>query len=316
MEDSPSNPSARLPWWRRLLPPLIAVVLVVLLLWTLDLHAFVQHLRSVNYPGFLAFCLVFSLLLLASDSLATSFVYSRAVCPLRFREFFLIRGASYLPSMLNHHIGQAWVTWYVSRVYRAPLWRVTGATLLVYGTTFGCLLVFGGISLLLDRSAAPWLLPLLAIAGTAGVGYLATIAIKPAFLAKRQVLAPLFEVGVMGHLAAFALRFPHVLVLFLGSWLPFRFFGVDIPPAAAFAYIPVLMVVAVLPITPQAVGTRDWFSRHYFSQFAAGTSAEQEASVAAATLTYAAALSVLQAVFALLLMHRALRVLRQTKDQP
>jgi Lysylphosphatidylglycerol synthase TM region len=308
---APPTPRDERPLWRKVLPFVLALGLTGLLVWRLDLAAFVRHLRGVNYPAFLGFCWVFVVLLLAADSLATSFVYSKTVCPVRFRDLFLIRGASYLPSMLNHHVGQAWLTWYMSRAYKAPLWRVAGATLLVYATTFASLFLFGAISLVFDRKGAPWLIPLLAVVFVAGIGYLVVIRIKPAFLVKRQVLAPLFDVGIVGHMQALALRIPHILVLFLGTWLPFRFFGVDIPPGAAFAYIPVLMVVSALPITPQGVGTRDWFSLHYFSQYGAGNQAEQEAAVAAATLSFAVALSLFQAVFALLLMHRALRVLNQ-----
>ncbi len=309
------TPRDERPLWRRVLPLVLAVGLTALLVSRLDLTAFVRHLRNVNYAGFLAFCWTFCLLLLAADSLATSFVYSRTVCPIRFRELFLIRGASYLPSMLNHHVGQAWLTWYMSRAYGAPLWRVAGATLLVYGTTFGCLFLLGGISLLVDGATAPWLAPLLGVAAVGAVSYLAVIALKPKALARRQVLAPLFEVGVTGHLLAFALRLPHVMVLMLGTWLPFRFFGVDIPPAAAFAYVPILMVVSALPVTPQGVGTRDWFSLHYFSQYGMGSQAEREAAVAATTLSFAVAISLLQAVLALVLMHRALRILRRSGPQ-
>lgn len=311
MDEAPPTPRDERPVWRRVLPFVLALGLTSLLIWRLDLGAFLRHLGGVNYPAFLAFCWTFCLLLLAADSLATSYVYSRTVCPVRFRELFLIRGASYLPSMLNHHVGQAWLTWYMSRAYHAPLWRVAGATLLVYATTFGCLFIFGGVSLLFDHNEAPWLAPLLAVAAVSGIGYLVVIRIKPSFLAKRQVLAPLFDVGVSGHLVALALRLPHVAVLFLGTWLPFRFFGVDIPPGAAFAYVPVLMVVSALPVTPQGVGTRDWFSLHYFSQYGLGDQADQEAAVAATTLSFAVAISLFQAALALALMHRALRVLHQ-----
>ncbi|OQB12712.1 MAG: hypothetical protein BWY17_03044 [Deltaproteobacteria bacterium ADurb.Bin207] len=276
---------------------------------------FARHLRQVNTVGFLAFCFVFSITLLASDSLATSFVYSRTVCPVRFHEVFLIRGASYLPSMLNHHLGQAWLTWYVSRVYKAPLGRVAGATLLVYGTTFGCLLLLGGVSLALDASSARWLGPIMIAASVGAVVYLVVIASRPAILVRRQVLAPLFDVGVVGHLLAFALRVPHILVLFLGTWLSFRFFDVDIPPAVALVTMPVLLVISALPVTPQGVGTRDWFSLHAFSQYAIGDKMEQEAAVAATTLSFAVGISIFQAALALYLMHRALRVLAMTKDK-
>ena len=315
MAQVPPTPRDERPLWRRMLPFVIALGLTILLVWRLDLRAFWGHLQSVNYAGFLGFCLVFTLFLLAADSLATAYVYSRTVCPVRFRELFLIRGASYLPSMVNHHVGQAWLTWYMSRAYQAPLWRVAGATLLVYATTFGCLFIFVALSLLVGQSPPGWLIPVLVAAGISGTGYLIVIHLKPAWLAKRQVLAPLFDVGVKGHLIALALRLPHVAVLFAGSWIPFQFFRVHIPPEAAFAYVPVLMVVSALPITPQGVGTRDWFSLHYFSDYGPGTQAQQEAAVAAATLSYAVGISLVQAVLALGLLNRALRVLHQSRDK-
>ena len=316
MKSVPLTPHDNRPWWQRILPFVVAVALTGLLVWRLDLGLFVQHLRGVNYLAFLGFCSAFCVLLLLADAWATAYVYSRTVCRVPVKELFLIRGASYLPSMLNHHIGQAWLTWYMAKAYRAPLWRVAGATLLVYATTFGCLFVFGAVSLLFDTGLAPWLPALLAMGTVAGIGYLVVIHVRPAFLAKRQLLAPLFDVGVKGHLVAMALRLPHVGVLFLGTWLPFRFFDVAIPPAAAFAYVPVVMVVSALPVTPQGVGTRDWLSLLYFSRFGLGTQAEQEAAVAATTLSFAVSISLFQAVFALGLMQRALRMLRAEPPNP
>lgn len=307
--ELPPPPRDERPWWRRALPFVIAVALTAYLVTKMDLAAFVKHLRGVDYVSFLGFCWGFSLLLLSADALATSFVYSRTVCPIRFRELLLIRGASYLPSVLNHHLGQAWLTWYVARAYRAPLWRVAGATLLVYGTIFGWLAVLGSISLLFEQSQAWWLGPILGLIGVSGIGYLVVIWRKPAFLLRKQFLAPLFEIGITGHLQAFAIRLPHILVLFLGSWLPFRFFDVDIPPGPAFTFVPILMVVAALPITPQGVGTRDWFASHYFAKYGPGDPAEQVAAVMATTLSFVVAISLVQVVFSMLLMHRALRVL-------
>ncbi len=308
-----ASPRDDRPWWRRALPLLFAVALVGLLLVRLDLHAFVQHVRSVSVPGFAAFCAVFTVALVAADALATSFVYQRTVCPITFREFFLIRGASYLPSLLSHHVGQAWLTWYLSRRYQAPLWRVAGSTLINYATTFASLFLFGTVSLLFEHNAAPWLTPVLAVVAVAGLAYLLALRIAPPSLARRQLLAPLFDIGIRGHLEAVALRIPHMLVLFAGSWIPFAFFGVHIPPGAAFAYVPVLMVVAALPITPQGVGTRDWFALHCFSQYGPGSPADQQAAVVAATLTFAVGITLVQAVFSLALMPRALRLLHAAR---
>jgi hypothetical protein len=294
------------PWWRRALPFATAIALTAFLIARLDLHAFARYVRGVHAVGFLAFCTVFSVALVIADCFATSFVFRRTVCPISFRELLLIRGASYLPSLLNHHVGQAWLTWYLSRVYKAPLWRVAGATLLNYATTFAALLLFGFVSLLFEHNAVPWLAPVLAALTVAGVAYLALLAAAPPALARRQILAPLFEVGIRGHLQALVLRIPHMLVLFAGTWIPFAFFNIRIPAGPAFAYIPILMVIVALPVTPQGVGTRDWFALHYFARYGPGTLPEQEAAVAASTLTFVAGITLVQAALSLLLMRRAI----------
>ena len=165
---------------------------------------------------------------------ATTVVYRRTVAPVRFREFWVLRGASYLPSILNHHVGQAFLTYYVARIYGVSLARMAGGTLLVYVSWMGWLAAAGTVAL--AASGQPLLRPALLLA--AGVAYLIVIAWRPARLARVKLLAPLFEAGIRGHAVALAVRLPHFVVLFLGTWLPFFFFGVDVPLASALVYIP------------------------------------------------------------------------------
>ena len=68
------------------------------------------------------------------------------------------------------------------------------------------------------------------------------IALKPKIMRARQATQVLVESGVRGHLLALVYRVPHVVVLFIGTWVPFAFFGVQIPLTDALAYIPVVML--------------------------------------------------------------------------
>jgi hypothetical protein len=230
-------------------------------------------------------------------------VYRRTVAPIPFPAFWVLRGASYLPSLLNHHVGQAFLTYYVARRYRVPLARMAGGTLLVYVSWMGCLAGTGCLAMV--AAGQPVVLPALVIA--AGLAYLGVIAVRPAFLAQTKLLAPLFEAGLAGHLLAMAVRVPHLVVLFLGTWLPFLFFGVDIPFASAITYVPILMVGVTLPITPQGVGTRDLIAVTFFETFAAGATHEARlAAIAAATTSWVVAFTLTEALFGLILLRRAL----------
>lgn len=312
-DASPGPRAAPSPWWRRALPFALAAGFIAYTLHKVDLPTFARRVAAVDLPAFAAFSIGFLLLLLTADTFATVIVYRRTVAPVRFGELWILRGASYLPSLLNHHVGQAFLTYYVARGHGVPLSRMAGGTLLVYVSWLGLLAGTGCLAMVM--AGLPLLLPAAVV--VAGLGYLAVIAARPASLARAKVLAPLFEAGLAGHLLAMLVRLPHLAVLFAGTWLPFRFFGVDIPFVSALAYVPILMVGVTLPITPQGLGTRDLIAVHFFEPFApGGTPGERFAAIAAATASWAAACMITQGLFGLVLLRRALPALERRAPAP
>lgn len=308
--DDVAPTPAQMPLWRRLLPFATALGLLAFVLLRLDFRAFWAALSRTHYVLFFAFTVAFNMALLAADVLATVQVYNRLVAPVRYGELFVIRAASYLPSLLNHHVGQAWLTYFMAKVYKASLWRVAGATLLVYATTFGCVFLIGAVALPFNHGRVTWLAPTTLLIGGAGVAYMLVIGLKPSFMRARQATSALVEAGVRGHLLALAYRLPHVAVLFVGTWVPFSFFGVRIPLTDALAYIPIVMLVTALPITPQGVGTRDLIALQLLAGYALGTPEEQAGAIAATTLSWACALTLVQALFSPLFMRKAQRMLQ------
>jgi hypothetical protein len=308
VSEPPAEPVAAASWWRRLLPLAIALVLVGFVVSRLDLQAFAVQLQRVSHPLYFGFVLVFVVALLTADAFATALIYRRSVAPVRFRDFFVLRGASYLPSIVNHHLGQAFITYFLSRAYGVTLWRVAGATLLVYASWMACVLGLLSLSFVLLGKPVWWLLGPLG----AGVVYLALLGLRPQILAKRRVLAPLFEAGISGHLVAVVTRLPHLGVLFFGTWISFLFFDVRIPFSHALGSIPVLMVVVTLPITPQGIGTRDVLAAFFYERFAAGATEPQRLSaIAAATATWAVAVTLIDAALGLAMMYWAMPGLRR-----
>jgi uncharacterized membrane protein YbhN (UPF0104 family) len=305
-------PSSPLPLWRRLLAFAFGGALVAYVATRIDFGAFVRALRRTNYVGFVAFAIAFNAVLILADVYATTHVYRRTVAPVKFKELLVVRAAAYLPSMVNHHVGQAWLTYFLSKAYRAPLSRAAGATLIVYVTTFGALFAFLLVGLPLNHHRQPWLLPTIAVVGAGGVAYAAMLLWRPRALSNRKVLEPLFAMGLRGHLVAILVRLPHVFAQFLGAWVPFLFFGVKIPFSDALALMPVLMFVVTLPVSPQGVGTRDAMSLALFSSYAPGTPTEQASFVAATTLSWICLITVIQLVFSPLFMRRAYQLLGRT----
>lgn len=303
--------SAASPLWRRVVPFVLAGGLITYVFSRIDWGTFVDRIASLNYAGFLAFQVAFVFALLSADVFATVFVY-RSVAKVSFRDLVIVRSASYLPSVLNHHIGQAWVTYLVSRVYGVPLKRVVGATLFGYVTWGGCILLLGAVSLAAAGYAITWL----AIPLGSGVAYLVLLGIKPARLARNSVLAPLFDAGPVGHVKAMLMRLPHLGVLFIGTWVPFLFFGVDLPFGAALATLPIIIVAVALPLTPMGLGTRDALAAELLDAYVTvgATPEDRIATLAAATTTVAVTLTVLDAAIGLVMTRPASRLIGRMND--
>jgi hypothetical protein len=276
----------------------VGAFLIGVALRRIDAHAFLRSLCRVNVPLYLGFAVAFVLAVLTADTFATVSVYRRNVASVRFGAFWILRGASYLPALVNHHLSQVYITVALAREHGVSLARMAGSTLLVYASWTGCLLGIGCLAMLATHRAAT----VLGIVA-AGIVYLIVIALRPAFLSRVKLLAPLFEAGVVGHLVALLVRVPHALVIFLGTWLPFFFFGVDIPVATALTFVPIIMIAVTLPITPQGFGTRDVLASTFFAAFAPGdTAADRLAVIVAATSSWGVIIMLVDAVLGLILL--------------
>ncbi len=286
-------PAPRIPFYRRALPFVIAAALLAFVASRLDYAAFVGALAKLDYVSFLAFNGAWCVCLLAADALGNFAAYRLTMPGVRWRDFFVFRGASYLPGILNHHLGQGYLTYLMSRLAGVPLARMAGATLVSYATWMGCLL--GCVAIALPFSTLPMgYVPF--ILG-AGVVYLIVIGVRPKALERFTLLAPLFEAGIRGHAIALVARIPHLSVLVLGTWGSYAFFDVNIPAGTALVYLPILLVLTTLPISPQGFGTRDALSALFFASYAAGqTEAERLGELAACTTSWGISSTIFAAI--------------------
>ncbi|MBA3452405.1 MAG: flippase-like domain-containing protein [Deltaproteobacteria bacterium] len=311
MDGTQRSPVVEQALWRRLAP---FVVATVLLAWVLrdidraDLRASLHHVRLPHYLGVLIALAAATLVIDVATSLA---IYRRMLGPLRFADLLAVRAASFLPGLINYHVGQAWLTWVLVRRRGNDLHRAVGATLVINATTLAALMTITALAMLRGPPVGvDWLLALVIVGVIGALTYLAVLALRPAALLSRRSLAPIFELGVRGHLWAFAIRLPSVVASFAVVWIPLRCFGVDIPLLDALRVVPPVVVLAALPITPAGLGTRDAVAAALLVGFAAGSPEQQRATIVACTLTTAIGLSVIQLVVALLFIPRARRLQR------
>jgi hypothetical protein len=309
---SVAPPPTKPPLWRRVLPTVIAAGLLAFVFARIDWIAFSAAMRELNYIAFVGYCAAWVLVLLSADSFGSIIAYRSSTAAISWSEFALVRGASYLPGVLNHHLAQGYLTWVISKLYRVRLARMAGATLLSYAGWLGCLLGCVAVAIpftSLPQGYAP------AIVG-AGLSYLALIGIAPAFLSRISLLAPLFEAGVWGHLKVLFARVPHLLVMVLGTWGSFFFFGVNIPLGTALVYLPILLMAVTLPITPQGFGTRDALAGMFFLGFATGfDDGDKLAHITACTLSWGVVTTLCSAIVGVIATRRVNQKLRVVADE-
>ncbi|MFO0547857.1 MAG: lysylphosphatidylglycerol synthase domain-containing protein [Polyangiaceae bacterium] len=281
-------PPARTTLLRKVVPFFIAIALMAFVFSRIDFQAFVHALAGLNIAPFLGFALLWQISLLGADALGNYAAYRLTMPNVRYTDFYVFRGASYLPGMVNHHLGQAYMTYLMSKLARMPLARVAGATLVSYAGWMACLL--GCVTIALPMTNLP--LGYVPVILVIGVAYLVVVAIRPKFLERIAFLAPLFEAGLRGHAISLAARVPHLAVLVLGTWLGYLFFGVKVPIGVALVYLPIMLVATTLPITPQGFGTRETLAQAFFAAYAAGaTDAERLGRLTAATTAWGVAIT-------------------------
>jgi hypothetical protein len=315
LDPTPPRPVARPSIVRTLVPFAVAAVLLWFLARRVDRAAFVGAIASLEVGPFVAFVAAWGTALLAADALGNRAAYRAAMPSVRWRDFFVFRGASYLPAVVNHHLGQAYMTFLFAKLARVSLVRMAGATLVAYVTWIGCLVACVALALPLTDVAGR--LVFTGVGLGAGLGYLGLLAVRPAALARTTLLAPLFEAGVEGHLRAMLARLPHLAVLVLGNWGAFAFFDVRIPAGVALVYLPILLVATTLPITPQGFGTRDTAAQLFFTAHALGATHEERTSrLAACTLVWGVGQMLIAVVLGALCSRVVDARLRATGDAP
>jgi hypothetical protein len=295
---------------RRVAPWIIAAAIAVFIFARVDVRQVAACITRVNAPAYLGTIFTFTALVLVLDALATSRLFRTIGADATFATVLVVRGASYLLGVVNYHAGQAHLTLLLTRMYRMPLLRVAGGTLVTYLTVLGALVVLASPTLLPIGDHAAWITRTAAMSLGGSVLYLLVIAARPKLLSRWALLGVLVELGVLGHLRLLAWRLPHVAMLVLENWVAYRFFGVTIPPAQSVTSLSIVLLVSALPITPMGIGTRELAAVALLAPFAHGvTSGDRAASVVAAGATLATTTTISQFLIGLAFVRRGARII-------
>jgi hypothetical protein len=219
-----------------------------------------------------------------ADTFAMWKTFGWFLAKLPFRDVLIVRGATYLLAAINYSVGQGAIVYFVHRARAVPVMRGVATVLLIMGTNLLVLLSLVTVGLLLPGTRPPALLPIVGVAWAGLAVYIAAVIIRPRWLASRPLFDVLLSAGVGGHLKAMLVRFPHIVALMLFNLIALRGFGVAIPLGTALAAMPVVMFIAVLPISVQGLGTTQAAMVLFFARFVPAGAGDPRAVVLGASL--------------------------------
>lgn len=265
--------------WRQVWPWLVGLAIVIVLATRVPFDAFGRAIHEGPHLWLAVVDLGVIIIILLTDTVATWASLIAVRLRWSMRDALAVRGATYVVALLNYAVGQGGVAYYLHKGGVSGL-RAAGITLFMMGTTFATLLLATTLTWLLGGDhgtdgAMWWTL----VAGCVGLGlYLAVIALAPAWLARRELLAPLFDARVRGHVLAILARVPHVAIIVLGHWFALIAWGIPVPFVFAAATMPLVVIATVLPISPAGLGTTQAALVYFFSDYAGGATDEARAA--------------------------------------
>jgi hypothetical protein len=267
----------------RILPWLITAGILAYLFSRLPVDQVLRAARSAA-PWTIPTVAGVVLLVYLADCLAIWKTFGWFVAPLSGRETLTLRGATYLLALINYALGQGAFVYFLNRTRQVPVVRAAAVVVLIMGINLLLLLFLSTLGLALGADPPPEVRSLIWIAYFGLAFYVALLIWRPAWLERRPILDVLLNAGVAGHVRALAVRIPHVATLLALNHVALHAFGVRVPVLQTLLCFPVVLLVAVLPISIQGVGPTQGAMIFFFARFAPGDATVREATVFAASL--------------------------------
>lgn len=263
--------------FQRSWPWLLGSAIVIAIASRVPFEAFRSSLHQGPHARLAAVDAAMMLGFLVTDSVATWIALRVEQVRWTLGRTVAVRGATYLLSLLSYAVGQGGIVYYLHRD-GVPALRATGVMLFTMGTTLATLLLVTTASWAFADAGHPMLWWSLVGGCAAFAVYLLLVALRPAALVRREVLAPLFEAKLAGHALAIITRLPHVMLVVLGYWFAFLAWGIDIPFGVAMTVMPAVVIAAAIPIAPGGLGPTQGALVVLFGSYAAGATSDARAA--------------------------------------
>ena len=260
--------------WARLIPVALTIVIFGVIFWRIPFDTFWQAVSGARLLPFFVFMVSFSLCFFLADSAVLTALIRWFHGPIRYRELLPVRASTYIVSIINTQLAQAALALYLNRRFRTPLGEITStvillilleATNLIFFATVGSVAFPGGTPAVFF--ALPVVLALIWIAvvriARGGLGALGRRA------GGNVLLSTFRKVRLRQGVAILGLKGSVFFLSLLVHAQALTFFGIEIPLLPLLAFLPIVYLVAALPVTVAHLGTSQAAWIFFFGSYAA-----------------------------------------------
>ena len=269
LEAAPQRHTA----WARGVPIVLTVAIFWLIFWRIPFGAFWHALARAQLLPFLALIGSFAVGFFVLDT----FVLSRLIRwfhgPLPYRELLPVRAVTYLVSILNTQLAQGALALYMHRRFRTPLAHITSTVALLVLLEMTNLILFATLGAVAFPGGTPLLL--LALPLVLGMVWLLLISLARGQLgvfsqrlSGSAFLSTFRRVRLHQCAIILALKGSVFCLALLVHSQALGFFGIAIPLTRLVVFLPIIFLVAALPITVAHLGTSQAAWIFFFSDYA------------------------------------------------
>lgn len=254
---------------------------------TTDFASAWEAFRGADYVLFAATAVGATLAAFVVDTFTVRYLLGAVGIRVGMGEFLRVKGASYLLNIVNYNLALVLMAAVVKRRTERG-WGAAGSPFVLLN--FVDLSVFGALTTVailagaspFEGTVTRWLL-LIAVGAVAGLPLLAAFArlrIGPAWLvrvASHDLLEAFRRMAPRDLAVAMALRATLILVYAVMNHLFLTSFGTPIPVATLLVYMPILSLVAIIPISVSGLGSTQVLMRRFFAPHVPAALAATEA---------------------------------------
>ncbi len=263
---------------RRIVAGAVTLAMLAAIAWRIPLDRIATALRNADYLRFLALMVPNTIFYFCWDTLVLqrAIAWFHGVVP--YRDLLPVRAASYVVGFFNTNVGRGALAAYLWRRLDVSFLELGGTVIFLVITEYIQLVIWAMLGVFAFRSEiTSGLLP---IAGGVALLWLAFFAytrldITPGglwrwLLAPRdwRILRTFRRAGLGAYARIVVLRSPMFVVSLVAHYYAAHAFGIRIPFGQLLTFLPVIFMVAALPVTVAHLGTTQAAWLFFFGQYA------------------------------------------------